>query len=351
MVKKSNNKRTVSQLGGSFLYAGKIDSNMKGGQLCNFEDNYINSEIVGTEGFKYGDCADFTQSQSGGGDGYSLLPEHPINGQVGFMRYSDNCKPVFPGEILPKKVGGGSSKKQNGIISSIFDNKITKFKNRNIKDIYKECNSDEGDAPKMKGGNLLNEAVNVLSSIIFPMDNNSLIALVVLLITNHFVYLKKTKKSTKTKKGGDLTDYFNIFLPMSKNNLLTLASILLIHYFVKNKNKKIQKGGALFTEISNILAPLGVNQFGTSVILLLLNQAVNFKTAKTPKTPKSKKKGGSFENPLVELIAPLGLSAFISTGILTILNEIFKKKNDPLNIKTKKGGDPLTKLTAKLSTY
>ena len=42
--------------------------------------------------------------------------------------------------------------------------------------------------------------------------------------------------------GGNLADYAKNFVPMTKNNLLALASLLLIHYFVKNKKKKTQKG-------------------------------------------------------------------------------------------------------------
>ena len=87
------------------------DVPMKGGRLCNFGDKYLNSEVIGSEGFDYGDCK--SVNLQSGGDGYSLMPGKPVGGQPGFMRYTDSCRPVFPGDLLPKKVGG--SKKEEKI--------------------------------------------------------------------------------------------------------------------------------------------------------------------------------------------------------------------------------------------
>ena len=357
--KSKSKKRSVSQLGGNCLYAGKplsvnvacapndcpspsqmawsqrynqpSPAPMKGGQLCNFGDKYLNSEVIGTEGFDYGDCA---PSQSGG-DGYSLMPGDPVGGQPGFMRYTDNCRPVFPGEILPQKVGGG-------MISSLVSGR-KRFKNRNIKDVYGECNGS-CDIKIQKGGVLLGEAVQSLAKIIFPMGKNSLIALIVLLFTNHLV---SSRKTTKKQMGGNLTDYYKMFVLMGKNSLLALASILLIHYFVKNKKKRIQKGGALLSEVSKILAPLGVDQFGTPIVLLILNEAVR-RSRVGKKGKKSTRGGGSgIVHPLIELIAPLGVTTFVSTGVLVILDKMFKMKRERLHGKTRKGGS-MTSLVSQL---
>lgn len=362
---RKTRKRTVSQLGGNCLYAGKPlsvnvackphdqpnssqvawsmrygDVPMKGGRLCNFGDEYLNSEVIGSEGFDYGDCEPVNLQN--GGDGYSVMPGKPIGGQPGFMRYTDSCRPVFPGDLLPKKVGGSKKrKKRRGIISSLVSGDI-KLKNGNIRDMTKDCNSCSYTIAK--GGALLGQAVHGLGDIIFPMSKNSLIALIVLLFSNHLV---SKRKVTKKQMGGNLGEYLKIFVPMTKNNLVVLASVLLIHYFVKNKKKRIQKGGAVFTELSKLLAPLGVDQFGVSVVLLILNEAVR------KNNKKRKQKGGAtILHPLVELIAPLGVSAFISTGVILILDKMFRMKKDRLVGKTKKGGSmsSLVKdLTEKLS--
>ena len=263
-----------------------------------------------------------------GGDGYSLMPGKPVGGQPGFMRYTDSCRPVFPGDLLPKKVGGSKKRKnRRGIISSLVNGEM-KMKNGNIKEMNKNCN--ECVFKIAKGGALIGEAVHGLANIIFPMSKNSLITLIVLLFTNHLV---SKRKVTRKQMGGNLADYAKIFVPMTKNNLVVLASILLIHYFVKNKKKRIQKGGAVFTELSKLLAPLGVDQFGVSVVLLILNEAIK------KNNKKRKQKGGSsILHPLVELIAPLGVSAFLSTGVILILDKIFRMKKERLAGKTKKGG-------------
>lgn len=304
--------RHLSQLGGSCLYGGSSSKSMKGGALCNLGNNFLDSSsLSGEEMYKYGDCV--VQS---GGDGYSLMPGRPVGGQPGFMRYSDTCRPVFPGEILPKKVGGG---KRLGLISRMVGG-------------MDECNNQCKIKIPMNGGNvsIIGSAVTTLGDLLAPMGKNSLIALIILLFGK---YLVSRRKMTKGQMGGNMMEYTKIFLPMSKNNLLALASLLLIHYFVKNKRSKLQRGGSMMKEMGNLLAPLGVNALGASVILLLLRVAVHKGRKK-----KEKQRGGmDLVHPLIDLVAPLGISAFTATGILVLLEKMFKLKMNKAMGKAKKG--------------
>jgi len=304
--------RHLSQLGGSCLYGGSSSKSMKGGALCNLGNNFLDSSsLSGEEMYKYGDCV--VQS---GGDGYSLMPGRPVGGQPGFMRYSDTCRPVFPGEILPKKVGGG---KRLGLISRMVGG-------------MDECNNQCKIKIPMNGGSvsIMGSAVTTLGDLLAPMGKNSLIALIILLFGK---YLVSRRKMTKGQMGGNMMEYTKIFLPMSKNNLLALASLLLIHYFVKNKRSKLQRGGSMMKEMGNLLAPLGVNALGASVILLLLRVAVHKGRKK-----KEKQRGGmDLVHPLIDLVAPLGISAFTATGILVLLEKMFKLKMNKAMGKAKKG--------------
>ena len=370
-TRKRKAKKSVSQLGGNCLYIGPPTSvnqacaphdvptfsqtawsrryenpAMTGGSpLCNLGNNYLDSGSLSNKNmFEYGDCVQV------GGDGYSVLPGRPVGGQPGFMRYSDTCRPVFPGEILPKKVGG--SKKRRGIISSLFEGK--KFKNKNIREMNGECRDCEVKIP-MSGGALLGEAVTTLSGMLSPMGKNALVSLVVLLFSRHLI---SSRKMSKKQMGGNLMDYTKMLLPMTKNSLLALASILLIHHFVKNKHKKTQRGGTMMNELGSLLAPLGVNELGSSIIILLLSVAVRkgkHKNGSKKGSKKGRHKGGmDIIHPIVELVAPLGISAFVSTGVLVVLERMFKLKRNKIMGKLRKGGSisSLTKeLKEKLRRY
>ncbi len=94
--------------------------------------------------------------------------------------------------------------------------------------------------------------------------------------------------------------------------------------------------------LSNILAPLGVNALGASVLLVLLEESFGKKTKET-------QSGG---NPLKSLIAPLGTNAFIATGLLIILEKMFigkiKENNTKDETKRKLIGGKLNKQYEKL---
>ena len=81
-------------------------------------------------------------------------------------------------------------------------------------------------------------------------------------------------------------------MPIGKESLLALASLLMLNYFMKKsntKNMKVKKGGVMINRhLVSLLAPLGVNTLGASIIILILLYIVR----KNKKSKKSKK-GGS----------------------------------------------------------
>jgi len=257
-----------------------------------------------------------------GGDGYSINVSEAIGGMPGHMRYSDNYRPVFLGDLLQN---GG--KKSCGCLSS------KKTKNNNIYNMIKQQYG--GNQNKLSQVDAIREVAYNLS----PLHISSLKALVSKLF---FKNLSDKDSSKYEQYGGFTTDFKNIIAPLGKNNLLVLASLLLLHYFAvehkeeqsKTKStKKTMKGGYSFlTNISKILAPTGINQFGSVAILVLLKEAFSYDFSDKKKKVQ---KGG---NVLKNIIAPLGTNAFIATGLLVILEKIFIDKMNEPKTKTMKGG-------------
>jgi hypothetical protein len=297
-----------------------------------------------------------------GGDGYVINPSINIAGMPGHTRYSYNLIPVFSGELLEDGNGYNSdptmqniecpdSETQNG--GGIKNNKNKQncgcngiAKNKKDKSVF--------DLIKLQGGNpeIANisqfGAIQSVSKILQPLGINNLLSLVTLIFLFH-LSIKKPKKSIQA--GGYVKELEKILAPLGKHNLLVLASLLLLHHFAylsENERKKPTKkdikteiskkrkstllfgGSELTTSItpmlSKLLAPLGVNTLGTSVVLIMLYDAfVGEKDKKKEKDYKNDKikKGG---NPLKNLIAPLGINSFIATGILIILGKIFLNK-------------------------
>lgn len=269
-----------------------------------------------------------SNKKQNGGDGYSINVNEAIGGMPAFSRYSNNYRPVFVGDLLQN--GGCDKKKHNNC-------GCKKHKNDSIYDLI-----------QLKGGNTNNvtqfDAIRKLSKNLQSLKTNSLKKL----ITKLFVKTVENKNSVQYKQyGGYSLQLQNILAPLGKNNLLVIASLLLLHYFatesIKDNNKKydnkkstkqtkirksrkIMKGGDSFIgSLTKILAPTGINTLGASVILVGLQQAFvqSKKTQKGGlKNKKFNKKGGSLKS----LIAPLGTNAFIATGLLIVLKKLFSKK-------------------------
>ena len=213
----------------------------------------------------------------------------------------------------------------------------------------------------------VNYVIKQLGNLIAPLGKGALASLVVVLALNEFGKYSYAKKH-KTQRGGNIfNELVKTVLPMSKNDLLALASILLLNYFNQQKHHKghrgKKKGGStIYGEVVNLLAPVGVNAFGASVIILFLNDI--FRKRNRHKggmhheeehmmggmmedeehmmggmmedeehmmggmhQEQDQMMGGTFVQNIGQLVAPLGPNAFFSVGILTILSQLFDRKS------------------------
>jgi hypothetical protein len=199
----------------------------------------------------------------------------------------------------------------------------------------------------------VNYVIKQLGNLIAPLGKGALASLVVVLALNEFGKYSYAKKH-KTQRGGNIfNELVTTVLPMSKNDLLALVSILLLNYFNQQKNHKGHKGkkkggSTIYGEVVNLLAPVGVNAFGASVIILFLNDI--FRKRHRHKGGMMEEEemmggmyheeeemmggmmeeemmGGTFVQNIGQLIAPLGPNAFFSVGILTILSQLFDRKS------------------------
>jgi hypothetical protein len=235
-----------------------------------------------------------------GGDGYSVNVNKSIGGLPGVIKYSNNYKPVFFGDLLDQ-TGGGDC----GCGS-------TPVKESSIYDIIQQ-NLDVQTGGK-KGKNITQfHAIREVSYLLEPLEINSLTSL----INKTFLNILSIGKPNKSKQmGGYTQELENILVPLGKNNLSVLGSLLLLHHFAKESPSKssIQKGGNIFlNSISDILNPLGINKLGIPVILDILQNGFSNK----------KQIGG---NALKELITPIGKNSFIASGLLVTLEKLFTNK-------------------------
>ena len=293
------------------------------------------------------------KNNQNGGDGYSVNVSEAIGGMPAYPRYSNNYSPIFEGPLLQN--GGGCDCECDSQDNSIFN------------------------LIKQQGGNNMKltqfDAVKEVSQFLAPLSLNSLKKLV----TKVFLYDLSFKNPNKSKQlGGYSMELQQIIAPLGKSNLLVIAGLLLLHHFAvetkrknsekNNKNIKVIKGGNSFMQsINSIIAPSGINQFGSAILLVLLKQAFGsdiFKEKEIKSTNMNKKNmfkisqnGG---NPLKDLIAPLGTNAFVATGLLVILEKMFTSKmnqikTEDVNKKNLIGGkvlkkyDELEKLVTPLS--
>jgi hypothetical protein len=286
-----------------------------------------------------------------GGDGYSVNVNRSIGGLPGFTRYSNNYKPVFDGDLLQTggDCGCGDSTPmiENGLLQQNGggdcgcggDTSTQIGKEPSIFDVIQKSlsiktnNQSGGKKSKSKNNTNITQfhAIREVSYLLGPLQINALITVIV----KTFLKILSLGKPKKSKQiGGYIQELESILAPLGKNNLLVLASLLLLHHFAVEKPSinSMQKGGDSFlNSVSSILAPIGLDQFGTSVVLIVLQQAfsksLQNKQNKDNKQKKQKNdKPQSGGNPLKELIAPLGTDAFIATGLLIILEKLFTNK-------------------------
>jgi hypothetical protein len=279
------------------------------------------------------------QKQSGG-NGYTINVNQAIGGMPLHTKYTSNCQPVFEGSLLDNnpnpydplllnkniQTGGRKSTKEDPFLHPVILQK-----------------GGNGDTQKISQFQAIKSVANILT----PLSPKALLS------TSMFIILDEvSKKNGKKAKqmGGYMDTLTSILAPLGRNNLLVLASLLLLHHFavknskekkegkegkdgkdIKLKLKDSKKLGGFYdvgSVLSNILAPLGVNTFGSSVILILINEA--FKKRKSKLIHQQY--GG---NPLKSLIAPLGTSAFIATALLVLLQKLFTNKISQVKEKNK----------------
>ena len=295
-MNKNKTKKYNKQFGGDG-YSVNIDKNIAGmPQYSRYTDNdepIFNGSLL-----------------QNGGDGYSVNVNEAIGGLPAYPRYSNNYRPVFNGSLLQN---GGNKKTNCGC------NK----KNTSVFDLIKLS----GGAKNLNKPTQFS-AIKEVSYLMSPLKIESLLSVILYIFLNSFM---KTKPVKAKQMGGYVSELSNVLAPLGKNNLIVLASLLLLHYFAVEKDKKainsdsklkskIASGGSNL--LTQILAPLGMNALGSSVLLVMIREA--FIKTKPQENKTSKKQTGG--NPLKNLIAPLGTSAFIATGIIVALEVLFLNK-------------------------
>lgn len=187
---------------------------------------------------------------------------------------------------------------------------------------------------KVGGGSgveVLTGAVKSMCGILAPMGKKALASLAVLLALNEV---------GKKQKGGSalMSGLTSKLMPMSKNNLLVLVSLLLINYYMHlhHKGSKSQRGGGV-SQLVSVLAPIGTNAFVSAFLLVLSNSFLN----KSKRRKRSQSGGSAILSKLEGLLMPLGATKFTVAALLVALNKVFKAKRG------QKGGS-MSSLTALL---
>ena len=321
-----------------------------------------------------------------GGDGYSMNVLQPIAGRPSFIRYTDNCRPVFNGSLLQNggfgqitdygyyndptdpvgKMGSASPMLQKienaeGPITGYNKNQYENFmildstpqgntfmsgggeggdcgcnKKNKKDDIFDLLKEGQGQSGGFVGTTGLDQfaPIQILAKELAPMGVPALTSMIVLIFLHH--YIKKRSKVGKGKMmGGFSSSLESVLAPLGRNNLLVMASILLLHHYaiLKYKGKKTfdfkggkkQTGGMAFNSaLKQLLAPLGVNSFGSALILVGLHHAFMKKIHK--KTLMGGSKNVEFGEEIRNKIKNMDVKKFMAGGIMKSLEGLFDKK-------------------------
>jgi hypothetical protein len=261
----------------------------------------------------------------GGYVGVAFLPKRPIGGMVGRMSYGAECTPIFKGELLQ---GGGKQVK------------------RESKQVKEDCECDcEEDLERselgqlfkmqhggMRGGALVTQfsAISQVAPLFAGMPINSIIAIIILIFGHSYALQygesKKGKKTHKSKSmsGGGLPIFSQILVPLGINNLISIASLLLLHYFaVKHKKMELgTRGGgiksalqaSIFENEMKIHEMIGGNKIYKSLQNIFLGSAQEEKELVGGKKNKDKLKSS---------IIALNKDQYIAIGIMNLLKTLF----------------------------
>ena len=293
-----------------------------------------------------------------GGDGYAVNVMQSIAGRPSYIRYTDNCRPVFQGSLLQDPKGqalGALGSMQNGGFRESEDQK----KYESILDSRgelvqqggkKDCGCDKKDdsifallkksQQNKQSGGFVGELsqfapIQAVSKILSPMGTTALTAMIVLVFLHY--YMKKRGKGKKAKMmGGASGALESVLAPLGRANLLVLAGILLLHHFAMTKLKKSkslmmmkggkkkitkQRGGSIQSVLEQLLAPLGVNALGASIVLVGIRQAF---------MKKKKMRGGSkkneWMNQLSKSLKKMKAKQLVAGGVFRSMEKLFDKK-------------------------
>ncbi len=348
-----------------------------------------------------------------GGDGYAVNVYQAIAGRPSYIRYTDNCRPVFNGPLLQ---GGGSGNdiqysdpttplpggnappymgkienstgevvgfnlknyenfmvidstpKMNklglGLGLNLGNEQMKGGKRHDKHDENCECNKKDDSVfslLKQQGG-FVGEIsqfapIQTVAKELAPLGVPALTAMILLIFLHH--YMKKRGKGKKGKMmGGFSSSLESVLAPLGKSNLLVLASILLLHHYAMmkydkkkamkfmkmkgGKKKNSQRGGSIMSVLENLLAPLGVNALGASLVLVGIRQSF-MKKKKGLKGGKRENDKNDFGDVLRNSVKELNPKQLIAGGIFRVMEKMFMKKmkmesGENRKMKNMKGG-------------
>jgi hypothetical protein len=264
----------------------------------------------------------------GGYVGVAFLPQRPIGGMVGRMSYGAECTPVFGGELLNLK-GGSKKSTSKGTTSKKKDCDCEeKVIRTELQDLFHK------NVDGMSGGSLVTQfsAISQVAPLFAGMTMNSIIAIIILIFGHSYALQygesKKGKKSHKSKSmsGGGVPIFSQILIPLGMNNLIAIASLLLLHYFaVKRKKMEIgMRGGgiksalqaSIFENEMKIHEMIGGNKIYKSLQSIFLGSVQD---------PKEEIVGGKKmkKDKLEKAIAPLNKDQYIAIGIMNLFKSLF----------------------------
>ncbi len=279
-----------------------------------------------------------------GGDGYAVNVMQSIAGRPSYIRYTDNCRPVFQGPLLQN--GGFRENDDQKKYDSIMDSRGEVVQQGGKKD----CGCDKKDdsvfallkksEQRKQSGGFVGELsqfapIQSISKILSPMGTNALTAMIVVVFLHY--YMKKRGKGKKAKMmGGASGSLEAVLAPLGRANLVVLAGILLLHHFAMMKLKKSkslmmmkggkrkiskQRGGGIQSVLEQLLAPLGVNALGASIVLVGIRQAFM-------KKKRTLRGGGKNEwmNQLSKSLKKMKAKQLVAGGIFRSMEKLFDKK-------------------------
>ena len=279
----------------------------------------------------------------GGNIGYSTNLD-PIGGNPSYRGYTSSSMPVYAGELL----------NNSDITENILDNDLKYF------NIINKSDSDN----LIRGGAIGKRRVRVreplgqftaikkisLQLVRLSVDELSDLVTLIILHEMSINILMKDKYESKCERLNKIKSYADDFKEtmkkLGKNNLIVLASLLLLHHYANekrmndyiNSDKESSTKVILIRKIPEIQTMNRVlyksanhilNKYGKDDILGSLERS--FSGDPNIKLGNYQRGGNLFSS----YIAPLGSEAFVATGLLVLLEKIIKNKFSHITTKRK----------------